>query len=179
MGRTPSFHRAAGSLGSTIAKRGIGFVYGGASIGLMGAAADAALAAGGEAIGVLPEALARAEIPHKGLTELHIVSSMHERKALMAELSDGFIALPGGFGTLEETFEVLTWLQLSIHSKPIGLLNIDGFYDTLLQFLDEQVSHGFVRSEHRDLLISESDPDKLIDALAAMELPAVEKWLEP
>ncbi len=179
MGRQPSFREAAKTLGSTIAQRGMGLVYGGASIGLMGIAADAALAAGGEAIGVLPEALARAEIPHNGLTELHIVGSMHERKALMAELSDGFIALPGGFGTLEETFEVLTWLQLSIHSKPIGLLNVDGFYDTLLQFLDEQVAHGFVRPEHRSLLISESDPDMLIDALAAMELPTVEKWLDP
>lgn len=179
MGHQPSFRDAASSLGSTIAKRGLGLVYGGASIGLMGVAADAALAQGGEAIGVLPEALARAEIPHNGLTELHIVSSMHERKALMAELSDGFIALPGGFGTLEETFEVLTWLQLSIHSKPIGLLNIDGFYDTLLAFLDEQVQHGFVRAEHRALLIAHSDPDSLIDTLAAMELPIVEKWLDP
>lgn len=179
MGRQSSFAEAARGLGKTIAERGIGLVYGGASIGLMGTAADAALAEGGEAIGVLPEALARAEIPHNGLTELHIVSSMHERKALMADLSDGFIALPGGFGTLEETFEVLTWLQLSIHSKPIGLLNIDGFYDTLLRFLDEQVAQGFVRPEHRALLIAHPDPDTLIDALIAMELPTVEKWLEP
>ena len=183
-GSDPAFLNSAATLGTALARRDIGFVYGGAGIGLMGAAADAALAAGGEAIGVLPEALARAEIPHPNLTELHIVSSMHERKAMMSNLSDAFIALPGGFGTLEETFEILTWLQLGIHNKPIGLLNTVGFYDTLLRFLDEQVSAGFVRAEHRALLHSFDDADALIDALAletkqAAERPPVEKWIEP
>lgn len=183
-GNEPAFVDSAIALGGALAERDIGFVYGGAGIGLMGAAADAALAAGGEAIGVLPEALAKAEIPHSGLTKLHIVGSMHERKAMMAELSDAFVALPGGFGTLEETFEILTWLQLNIHRKPIGLLNANGFYDTLLRFLDEQVAAGFVRAEHRALLLSFTTPDDLIDALIAecaqaAERPPVEKWIEP
>ena len=152
------YTEAAREVGRAIAERGLRLVYGGASVGLMGALADAALGAGGEVIGVMPRALIEREIEHKGLTELHEVASMHERKALMADLSDAFLALPGGAGTLEEVFEVWTWAQLGHHRKPVGLLNAGGYFDLLIAFLDHQRREKFVRPEHRDMLIVESRP---------------------
>lgn len=152
VGVNPSYLAEAKSLGSQIAGRGWGLVYGGTSIGLMGAAADAALAGGGEVIGVLPQALQDREIAHRGLTQLHLVGSMHERKALMASLSNAFVALPGGYGTLDELFEIITWAQLIIHSSPCILINTDGYYDSLLRFLDRAVSEEFVRPANRSLL---------------------------
>ncbi len=177
-GTREGYRSAATALGTALANRGIGVVYGGASIGLMGAVADAALGAGGSVIGVLPQALADVEVAHDGLTELHIVPSMHDRKAQMADLADGFIALPGGIGTLEETFEVWTWSQLRIHGKPIGLLNVDGFYDGLATFLDHVVDHGFMKPVHRDILITDADPSGLIDRLLAAEVPSSTKWVD-
>lgn len=178
-GRGDHYKEAAGRLGGLIAARGHGLVYGGASVGLMGAVADGALQAGGNVIGVLPEALASLEIAHPDLTDLKIVSSMHERKAMMAELSDAFIALPGGIGTLEEAFEIWTWTQLGLHRKPLGLLNVEGFYDKLSAFLDQLVEEQFVRPAHRQILLMESDPDRLIDGLIAHELPASPKiWID-
>lgn len=142
----------------------------------MGKIADAALTAGGSAIGVIPAALRDKEIAHTGLTELHVVDSMHSRKLRMAELADAFIAMPGGFGTLDESFEALTWTQLGIHSKPLGFLNVDGFYDGLLSFADTQTAHGFVRAAHRDMVIADDGPEALIDQLANVELPSLGKW---
>ena len=155
----------ARNFGGLLAARGIELVYGGGSIGLMGAAADAVLEAGGRVIGVIPKALARKEVLHEGLTDLRIVGSMHERKALMADLSDGFAALPGGLGTLDEWFEIWTWAQLGIHDKPIGLLNFEGFFDPLLTFLDQLVAEGFVRPEHRAMAVVEREMGALIDRL--------------
>jgi len=166
------FREAAAALGRALAARSIGLVYGGGAIGLMGVVADATLAAGGEVIGIIPDFLCHSEIPHKMLTELRVTSSMHERKQQMAELSDAYIALPGGIGTLEETFEAWTWLQLGIQRKPIGLLNIGGFYDTLGRFLDEVTAHGFVSAATRGQLQCAADPAELIDAL--VQLASVE-----
>ncbi|MGD2167408.1 MAG: TIGR00730 family Rossman fold protein [Gammaproteobacteria bacterium] len=168
------FVKAARELGSELANRSIGVVFGGGGIGLMGVLADAALAAGGEVIGVIPKFLCHSEIPHESLTTLHVTDSMHQRKQLMAELSDGFIALPGGLGTLEETFETLTWLQLGIHRKPIGLLNVAGFFDSLEGFLDELVARGFVEAPHRALLNSARTPATLIDQLEPLMAAARE-----
>ena len=176
-GIRPAYAAMAAALGRAMAARGIGLVYGGSRVGLMGAIADATLAAGGSAIGVIPQALVDKEIAHNGLSELRIVRSMHERKAMMADLSAGFVALPGGIGTLEELFEIWTWAQLGDHRKPVAMLNVDGFYDGLLAFLDRQSSEGFVRREHRDMLIVESDPDALLDRCAAYEPPALAKWI--
>jgi hypothetical protein len=176
-GRDPAYREAAAGLGRMIAEAGTGLVYGGASIGLMGAVADAALAAGGEVIGVMPRPLAEKEIAHGGLSELRIVGSMHERKALMAELSDGFIALPGGIGTFEELFEVWTWGQLGYHRKPCGILNVEGFYDQLIGFLDGVVAQRFLRAEHRQMLLQASDPAVLLERLAAYRPPEVGKWI--
>lgn len=178
MGRNGAYRAAAEALGAEMARRGIGLVYGGASVGLMGAIADAVLARGGEAIGVLPEALTDLEIAHDGLSELRIVASMHERKAQMADLSDAFIALPGGIGTLEEAFEVWTWSQLSIHAKPIGLLNAAGYFDRLEAFLDHMVAEEFVKPVHREIMLTEDDPAALIDALKAAEIPTDRKWVD-
>ena len=161
----PAHEAAARRLGQLLGERSIGVVFGGGAIGLMGVVADSALAAGGEVIGIIPQFLCHSEIPHRSLTALHVTQSMHERKQRMAELSDGFIALPGGLGTLEETFETLTWLQLRIHGKPIGLLNVGGFYDTLERFLDELVAHGFVGAAHRGLLHSADSPQALLEKL--------------
>jgi uncharacterized protein (TIGR00730 family) len=144
----------------------------------MGVVADAALAHGTEVIGVLPQALATKELAHRGLTELHVVDSMHARKALMAELADAFVALPGGVGTLEETFEAWTWTQLGLHAKPCALLDVDGYYAPLEEFLDRAVAERFVRPEHRGILLVERDADRLLDALAAWRAPVVEKWLD-
>src|SRR6476469_6786826 len=170
---------AARAVGEGLAERGIGVVYGGGRVGLMGALADAALAAGGEVIGVLPKALMEREIGHQGLTELRIVGSMHERKALMADLADGFVALPGGIGTLEELFEVWTWAQLGLHAKPCGLLDTDGFFAPLVGFLDHLVSTGFVQPAHRTMLLTAGSPETLLDAFAVYEAPLVAKWVNP
>lgn len=177
-GARPSYRDAAVRLGAAIAARGLGLVYGGAHVGLMGVVADAALAARGEVIGVLPRALEARELAHRGLSELHVVESMHERKARMAELSDCFIALPGGVGTLEETFEAWTWTQLGLHAKPCALLDVDGYYAPLQTFLEGAVTERFVRSEHRAMLLVDDDPERLLDALAAWRAPIVEKWLD-
>lgn len=162
-GRNPAYPEAAKQLAAALARRGIGIVYGGASIGIMGALADTALDQGVEVTGVIPGHLMDRERSHRNLTELHIVESMHERKALMGSLSDGFIALPGGLGTLEEFFEVLTWNQLGIHAKPCGLLNVDGFYDSLTSFLDHTVCEEFVPEAHRSFLLVGREPDPLLD----------------
>ena len=176
-GARESYAQAARTVGRSIAERGMSLVYGGAALGLMGALADAALAAGGTVIGVMPRALIEREIAHAGLSELHQVESMHERKAMMADRSDAFLALPGGAGTLEETFEAWTWAQLGHHAKPVGLLNVDGFFDALLAFLDHQCRERFIRSEHRDMLLVESDPQRLLARFATYRAPVVEKWI--
>ena len=177
-GFDPQFRTAAVSLGQTLARQGIGLVYGGGKVGLMGAVADAALAAGGEVLGVMPRALVEKEIAHQGLTDLRVVASMHERKALMADLADGgFIGLPGGLGTFEELFEVWTWGQLGYHPKPVALMNVGGFYDRLLAFLDSVVEKGFVRREHRDMLVVATEPEDLIGRLRAYVAPHLPKWI--
>ncbi len=172
VGADPAYAEAARSLGYLMAERGIRLIYGGGHVGLMGIVADAVLEAGGKVTGVIPDALMDREVGHDRLTELLIVKDMHERKARMAELADGFIALPGGIGTLEELFEVWTWLQLGYHEKPVGLLNVQGFYDGLLGFLDHQQQAGFLRNEHRSLLIDERDPSTLLGRLAEFAIPA-------
>lgn len=177
-GRDPQYLAAAKQTGRLVAERDAVLVYGGAKVGLMGAVADAALAAGGEVIGVLPEALAAKELAHTSLTRLEIVSSMHERKARMAELSEGFVALPGGAGTLEEIFEIWTWGQLGFHGKPAGFLNVAGYYDGLAQFLDHTVAAAFVKPVHRNMLTFSDDPQALLETLAAYQAPVSEKWLE-
>lgn len=177
-GVRPSYAVAAAAFGRLLAARGIGLVYGGAGIGLMGAAANAALAAGGEVIGVIPQSLVDREIAHAGLTSLRVVGSMHERKALMSELSDGFAVLPGGLGTLEELFEVLTWSQLGFHAKPCGLLNIEGYYDGLLAFLDHTVTEGLLPAGNREMLLVAGDGEELLEKFAAYRPKRVEKWLE-
>jgi uncharacterized protein (TIGR00730 family) len=177
-GGDPRYAAAARSLGGEIARRGLGLVYGGASVGLMGVLADAAIAGGGEVIGVLPFALARKEIAHPGLSDLRVVDSMHERKAQMVDLSDGFIALPGGVGTLEEFFEVLTWAQLGLHAKPCGLLDVAGYYAHLLRFLDGAVEARFVKSKHRALVRVEEDAGRLLDAFASHRAQPEEKWID-
>jgi uncharacterized protein (TIGR00730 family) len=154
-------------------------VYGGASVGLMGVVADAALAAGGRAYGVIPRHLVDRELSHPGLTELHVTTSMHERKALMADLAEGFVALPGGFGTLEELAEITTWAQLGLHTKPIGVLDVRGFYTLLLRLADHMVEERFVRPDHRDLLISAAEPAQLLTAMQEWRPVTVPKWVPP
>lgn len=171
LGRSPHYEATARDLGRRLARAGIGVVYGGAAIGLMGALAEAALEEDGEVFGVIPQALADQEIAHPGLTQLHIVQSMHERKALMAELADGFIALPGGIGTFEELFEMLTWAQLGYHAKPCALLNVDGFYDPLLTFLRQVSAEGFLQPRHLDLLLTAVEVDSMLDRLLNALLP--------
>jgi uncharacterized protein (TIGR00730 family) len=175
----PAYLHSARALGSLLASEGIGVVYGGANVGLMGAVADAARALGGEVIGVIPRPLVEREMAHTGLDDLRIVGSMHERKALMADLADAFIALPGGIGTLEELFEVWTWAQLGSHEKPCGLLNVQGFYDGLASFLDHVVAEGFLRLVHRNMLLVAQEPGALLDALRHQEPPHVTKWIGP
>ena len=177
-GARPIYHEAAAQLGRHIAERGLTLVYGGGAVGLMGVVADAALAAGGEVIGIIPQSLERAEIGHKGLTRLEVVDGMHARKARMAELSDAFIALPGGLGTLEELFEVWTWGQLGYHGKPLGLLEVNGFYEKLSGFLDHIVGEGFVRAPHRAMLQKSESPATLLDTLDAWQPSAPAKWAE-
>ena len=171
-GHEPRYGEAAAALGRGIAQAGLGLVYGGASIGLMGAVADAALAEGGEVIGVIPQTLVAREVAHHGLSDLRVVTSMHERKALMADLSDGFIALPGGVGTLEELFEVWTWSHLGLHRKPCGLLDVAGFYSGLGRFIDHVQQEGFLRDGVRNMLLMAEDPTQMIAAMRAYVAPA-------
>ena len=176
-GLEPSYLAMAQALGRMLAQENIALVYGGGAVGLMGAVADAALEGGGEVIGVIPQALMDKEIGHRGLADLRVVGSMHERKALMAELASGFIALPGGLGTFEELFEVWTWAQLGYHRKPCALLNAAGFYDRLISFLDDVVERGFVKPIHRSMLIVEDEPAALIRAIRGYEPPVADKWI--
>lgn len=171
-GARPVYREAAHALGRVLAARGVGVVYGGASVGLMGAVADAALAAGGEVVGVIPRSLVEREIAHRGLTALHVVETMHERKARMAALADGFVALPGGVGTFEELFEVWTWGQLGLHAKPCGVLDVAGYYAPLLAFIDRGVAEGFIRPAQRETLVVDDDAARLVDRLAAAGAPA-------
>ena len=177
-GVDPAYERMARSLGRTLAESGIELVYGGGHVGLMGVVANAALAAGGDVTGVMPKALVNREIAHTGLTRLHVVGSMHERKAMMAELSEGFVALPGGTGTLEEFFEVLTWAQLGEHAKPCGLLNVAGYYDPLLAVFDHMVDRGFLSEAHRALVLLESEPRALLDRFERYSPPKTAKWID-
>jgi hypothetical protein len=170
------YFEAARATARAIASRGISLVYGGSNIGLMGAVADTVLAAGGEVTGVIPHALVEKEVAHPGLTRQHVVESMHDRKALMVELADGFIALPGGFGTLDELFESLTWGQLRFHLKPIGLLNVSGYFDGLLSFCDRAVEDGFIHPAHRTMVLTATSPDELLDLMAAYHAPDAGKW---
>jgi uncharacterized protein (TIGR00730 family) len=176
-GVLPDYADAARRTADLLTQNGITIVYGGGSVGLMGILADAALACGGSVIGVIPEHLTAREIAHDRLTELHVVGSMHERKALMMQLSDAFIALPGGLGTLEELFEILTWGQLGLHAKPCGLLNVRGYYDPLVALLDRAVDQRFLRPEHRGMLLVENDVGRLLERLRHFEAPRVRKWL--
>jgi uncharacterized protein (TIGR00730 family) len=173
------YGETAKQLGRLLASKGIGLVYGGGNVGLMGVIADAVLDAGGEVIGVIPRALADREIAHTGLTKLHVVDSMHTRKAMMAELSDAFIAMPGGVGTFEEFFEAITWTQLGLHRKPCGLLNVAGFYTPLERFIDQAVTERFIRPVHRTAIIVDDNPERLLEKLATIDLPDVPKWIRP
>ncbi len=177
LGINPVYREAAIALGGLLAARGIELVYGGGNIGLMGVLADAVLESGGRVIGVIPESLMAREVGHAGLTELRIVKSMHERKALMADLSDGFIAMPGGFGTFEELCEIVTWAQLGIHAKPCGLLNVEGYYDPLLKLFDHAVREGFLREENRRLVLEDRDPQRLLEQMGQFRSPVVDKWI--
>ena len=177
VGNQPVYREAALAMGAVLASRKIGLVYGGGNVGLMGVIADAVLAGGGEVIGVIPQSLADREIAHSGVTDLRIVDSMHTRKALMADLSDAFIAMPGGFGTFEEIFEAVTWTQLGVHRKPCGLLNVGGFYTPLALFIDQAVSEGFIKPVHRESIVVDDSPERLVTALAAVKLPDVPKWI--
>ncbi|MGO9211608.1 MAG: TIGR00730 family Rossman fold protein [Terriglobales bacterium] len=174
VGSRPQYAAAARELGRMLAERGLGVVFGGGKVGLMGVLADAALAAGGEVLGVIPEALVAREIGHNGLTTLHVVRSMHQRKTLMADLADAFIALPGGYGTFEEFFEAVTWTQLGIHTKPCGLLNVDGYYDALLALLGRAVADGFIQEKNRQLVIDAPDVPTLLQKLEAIRPAAAE-----
>src|SRR5574343_577634 len=176
-GRQPIYADAADSLAAALVKRNLRLIYGGAGIGIMGRLADQVLQLGGEVIGVIPKALAHKEIAHANLTELHITSSMHERKMLMAELSDGFIALPGGIGTLEELFEIWTWAQLGFHHKPCGLLNVNNYYDALIEFLDHMQTEHFVKAHHREMLMVEIDADSLLERFSSYQATAAKQWL--
>ena len=176
-GRLPVYAEAARRLGNALVERGLGLVYGGASVGIMGVLADTVLGLGGRVTGVMPESIVRKEVAHRGLTELRVTSSMHERKMTMAELSDAFVALPGGIGTLEELFEAWTWAQLGLHAKPCGLLNVAGYFDGLIAFLDHTVRERFVKEANRAMLIVSDDPADLLDRFAGYHAPTVEKWI--
>jgi uncharacterized protein (TIGR00730 family) len=176
-GARPAYAAAARALGAAVAAEGLGLVYGGANVGLMKVVADAALAGGAEVIGIIPESLMTRELGHPGLTTLHVVPSMHARKALMADHADAFVALPGGFGTFEEFFEVVTWTQLGLHAKPCGLLNVEGFYDPLLAFVDHATTERFIRPETRAIVVADADPAALLRHLRTMTVPRVPKWI--
>ena len=175
-GKNSSYKGAAVELGQLMAEKNLTLVYGGGNIGLMGEIAQSVIKAGGKAIGVIPQFLVEKELVYTNLTKIHVVDSMHERKAMMVKLADAFIALPGGFGTLEETVEVLTWAQLGLHRKPIGLLNIDGYYDSLNVFFDHMVAEDFLMREYKDMLLIKEDPAAMLETITAFELPAVDKW---
>src|SRR4051812_14906598 len=177
-GGDPAYTDAVAGLARALAARGLGVVYGGGDVGLMGVLADTALAEGAEVIGVIPDGLLAREVGHQGLADLRVVRSMHERKALMADLADAFVAAPGGVGTLEELVEVYTWVQLGIHAKPVALLDTRGYWAPLAAWLDHAVEQRFLRAEHRGLLLSEADPATLLDRLVAWQPPAVTKWLD-
>ncbi len=177
-GADPIYLETAKKLGVFLVKEKIELVYGGGRVGLMGKIADTVMENGGKVIGVIPEALAEKEVAHEGLTELKVVSSMHERKALMAELSDGFIALPGGFGTFEELCEIITWAQLGFHDKPCGFLNINSYYEPLIELFDKATNEGFVRQEHRNIVLIQEDIQKMIEAMREYKPPILEKWLD-
>ena len=176
-GKRPAYEAAARELGGELVERGISLVYGGGNVGLMGVIADTVMKAGGEVIGVIPQALADREIANIGVTDLRIVDSMHTRKAMMADLSDAFIAMPGGVGTFEEFFEAVTWTQLGVHRKPCGLLNAADFYSPLVAFIDSAVAEGFIRPIHRAAIVVDDDSARLLDKLKAVELPDVPKWI--
>lgn len=178
LGRDPRHREAAARFGRAVARRGLGLVYGGGAVGLMGVAADAALAAGGAVVGVIPRFLLEREVGHGGVSELIVVESMHERKAAIAGRADAFVALPGGIGTLEELAETWTWTLLGLHAKPCGVLNVAGYFDPLLAFLDQMAAEGFVSGPHRALLAVAAEPDELLDRLAAAAPPPRPKWLE-
>lgn len=177
-GADPSFGHAAEELGHLIADRRLRLIYGGGHVGLMGILADAVLSRGGEAHGVITRALQRKEVAHTGLTKLDVVDTMHERKARMSDLADGFLMLPGGFGTLDEYFEALTWTQLGVHSKPCAILDVDGYFKSLVDFLSHAATSRFVRSEHRDMILTGTDPGALLDEMANWQPPATDKWLD-
>jgi uncharacterized protein (TIGR00730 family) len=170
------YREAAEAMGKVLVQQGLGLVYGGGRVGLMGTVADAVMAAGGEVIGVIPEFLADKEIAHAGLTQLHIVDSMHSRKALMAELSDGFIALPGGYGTFEEFCEILTWTQLGLHQKPHGLLNVAGYYDDLIRLFERAAQEKFITDKHRAMVLQAADPETLLQQMAHYRPERIDKW---
>lgn len=174
-GAREAYVEAAAGLGKLLAQRGLTVVYGGAHIGTMGAVADAALAAGGDVVGAIPHSMVDRELAHGGLTELHVVDSMHERKAVMSQLADAYVALPGGAGTLDEFFEVWTWAQIGLHAKPIGLLDVDGFYQPLWQMITHMVEQGFVKQRHQEWLLIDSDAERLLDAMAERPAPD-DKW---
>lgn len=176
-GTNPAYRDAAVAAGQLLASRNIELVYGGGKIGLMGVLADAVLQANGRVIGVIPESLLAKEVGHAGLTDLRVVKSMHERKAMMADLSNGFIAMPGGFGTFEEFCEVVTWSQLGIHAKPCGLLNVEGYYDPLLELFDHAVREGFLRQENRQIVLADPVPQSLLEKMARFRAPTVGKWI--
>lgn len=176
-GNNPDFETASYNLGKLLAENNIGLVYGGAQVGLMGAVANGALQAGGSVVGVLPAFLRTKEIAHTGLTEFIVVDTMHERKTIMSDRCDGIIALPGGFGTMEELFEVLTWAQLGLHKKPIGLLNVAGFYDALIAFIDQMVDNGLLKQVNRDMLLVADDAGVLLQMMRDYVAPDVPKWL--
>jgi len=178
-GTDPAYLEAARATGRLLAQSGITLVFGGGHVGLMGAVAEAVLAAGGEAIGVIPEGLVRRELAYQGLTELIVTRTMHERKQRMADLSDGFMALPGGFGTFEEFCEIVTWAQLGVHEKPCGLLNVKGYYDPLMAMFDHALREGFLRPVYRGLVLVSGGPDGLLAAMAAWQPPKLTKWLSP
>ncbi len=177
-GSRPEYRAAAEEMGSELVRRNIGLVYGGGNVGLMGVLADAVLGAGGEAVGVIPERLMKREVGHKGLTKLHVVRSMHERKALMADLSDAFVAMPGGYGTLEEFCEIVTWAQLGLHAKPCGVLNVLGYYSPLLAMFDHAVEERFLKMENRGLVLARESAAELLRALEQWRPARVEKWLD-
>ena len=178
-GRQAGYIAAARALAVVLVERGIGLVYGGGRVGLMGAIADAVVAAGGHVTGVIPRALASKEVAHDALSELIVTESMHTRKNIMADRADAFVALPGGIGTLEELFEVWTWSQLGFHEKPCGVLNVEGYFDGLIGFIDHAVNEQYLRPSHRDILLVDRDPGALLDRLAAYEPPDIPKWIQP
>ncbi len=177
-GTQPFYMAAAHAMGLGLAKRNLGLVYGGGRVGLMGAVADGTLARGGKVTGVIPQSLVDRELAHTGLSELRVVTSMHQRKAMMAEIADAFIALPGGFGTLDELFEIITWAQLGFHHKPIALLNISGYFDPLTQFIEHMATEGFIKPVHRKAVLVKDDVDTLLDTIVAYQPPQLEKWID-